>query len=249
MASDNHKHSGVPGDGGGELSPLKLNVGNGALVIDKGKIGAGTASPAAAFEVRASLNDYPPVMHVEYGGSDATDKIAIQGVSAPRADYGTGGSFRGGFTGIIARAEARGGTGERVGGEFWAQYGRATYAIKATTFGSNDPESGIHIAGYFHADQEQNHGVFWAGYFLGRVHISENVGIGTLDPAAKLDVRGKVRIAGENNSLVINAPQVPASSGDSMGEKGQLAWDENFLYVKTQAGPEHVWKRVGLETW
>ena len=249
MAIDNHRHTSTPGDGGGELAPLKLNVGNGALVVDKGKVGAGTASPASAFEVRASSNDYPPVMHVEYTGSDATDKIAIQGASTPQADYGTGGSFRGGCKGIVSRAEERGGTGERIGGEFWAQYGRITYGIRALTYGSDDPEAVMHIAGYFHADHENNHGEFWAGYFLGRVHISENVGIGTLDPAAKLDVRGNVRIAGDDHSLIIDHPKAPAGSNDAMGEKGQIAWDENYLYVKTQAGPEHVWKRAALETW
>jgi hypothetical protein len=229
MTTDNHKHTGAKGDGGNELAPEKLSVGNGALVVDKGKAGA--------------------VVQVQYTGSDATDKIAVQGESVPQADFGTGGAFRGGCTGIIARAEAQGGIGERVGGEFWAQYGRATYAIKATTFGSNDPESGMHIAGYFHADRENNNGDFWAGYFLGRVHISENVGIGTLEPSAKLDVRGNVKIAGNGNALAIESPSVPARSDDPIGEKGQIAWDEKFLYVKTKAGPEHVWKRVGLETW
>ena len=249
MAIDNHKHTGAPGDGGGELAPMKLNAGNGALVVDKGKVGAGTASPASAFEVRTSSNDYPPVMHVEYTGNDATDKIAVQGAAVPQPDFGTGGSFRGGCKGIIARAEERGGTGERIGGEFWAMYGRITYGIKVLTYGSDDPEAVMHIAGYFHADRENNNGEFWAGYFVGRMHISEDVGIGTTTPAAKLDVRGNVRIAGDSNSLVIENPQVPANSSDSMGEKGRIAWDDNYLYVKTQAGPEHVWKRAKLEEW
>jgi hypothetical protein len=188
-------------------------------------------------------------MHVEYSGRDTTDKIAIQGASVPQADFGTGGSFRGGCKGIVSRAEERGGTGERIGGEFWAQYGRITYGIRALTYGSDDPEAVMHIAGYFNADHENNNGEFWAGFFLGRVHITDDVGIGTQAPAAKLDVRGNVRIAGENSSLVIDTPQVPASSGDSMGEKGRIAWDDNYLYVKTQAGPEHVWKRAKLEEW
>jgi hypothetical protein len=249
MAVSNHNHGGTSGDGGSELAPAKLDVDNGALFVDKGKIGAGTKSPASAFEVRASAGDRYPVFHVEYTGRDARDKIAIQGASAPQPDFGTGGSFLGGCLGIVARAEAPGGTGERTGGEFWAQYGRSTYGIKATTFGSDDPQAGVHIAGFFHADHENNNGEFWAGYFLGRVHISENVGIGTQAPTAKLDVNGDVKISGSGGSLMINNPQVPASSSDAMGEKGRIAWDDNYLYVKTQAGPEHVWKRVRMETW
>jgi hypothetical protein len=249
MAHDNHKHSGTPGDGGGDLAPQALNVNSGALYVDKGKIGAGTESPLSAFEVRASSNDRYPVLHAAYTGADTTDKIAIQGASTPMPDFGTGGSFRGGHTGLVARAEERGGTGERIGAEFWAQFGRTTYALRATTYGSDDPEAGLHIAGYFHADRENNNGEFWAGYFLGRMHISEDVGIGTIEPAAKLDVNGNVKISGSDHSLIVQNPQVPANSCDSMGEKGQIAWDEKFLYVKTQAGPEHVWKRVGLQEW
>jgi hypothetical protein len=249
MAQDNHKHSGSPGDGGGELAPLTLNAGSGALVVDKGKVGVGTAGPASALEVRTSINDYPPVLHAEYTGKDTTDKIAVQGASAPQPDFGTGGSFRGGAKGIVARAEERGGSGERIGGEFWAMYGRITYGIRAITYGSDDPDAISHIAGYFHADRENNNGEFWAGYFLGRVHISEDVGIGTTAPEARLDVNGDVAISGSGSSLTIKNPQVPAGSGDSMGQKGQIAWDENYLYVKTQAGPEQVWKRVALETW
>jgi hypothetical protein len=247
MATEKHPHSETAGDG--ELTPAKLNVANGALYADGTAVGIGTTTPKSALDVRTSLGSTDPVASVTYAGRDAVDKIALQAVSIPCPDYGTGGSFLGGTIGIIARAESRGGTGERVGGEFWAQQGRATYGIKATTFGSTDPESGVHIAGYFHADHEQNHGEFWAGYFLGRVHISENVGIGTMAPRAKLDVAGNVRIGGDNNSLAIEHPQAPRSSDDSMGEKGQIAWDNEFLYVKTQAGDRHVWKRAKLEEW
>jgi hypothetical protein len=227
----------------------KRRADSGALHAGREKVGVGTASPDSCLEVRSSSNDRYPVINAAYSGTDTTDKIAIQGSSTPRPDFGTGGSFRGGHAGIIARAEASGGTGERIGGEFWAQFGRTTYGIRATTYGSDDHEAGMHIAGYFHADHENNNGEFWAGYFLGRVHISEDVGIGTIEPAAKLDVNGNVKISGSGHSLIVGNPQVPASSGDSMGEKGQIAWDEKFLYVKTQAGQEHVWKRVGLEGW
>jgi hypothetical protein len=249
MEMNNHRHTGTPRDGGGDLSPAILNVDNGALYAGKNGVGIGTADPISALDVKSGLADRYPVVNATYVGADRTDKIAVQGVSTPGPDFGTGGSFRGGHMGMVARAEERGGIGERIGGEFWAQYGRTTYGIRATTYGSDDPEAGMHIAGYFHADRENNRGDFWAGYFLGRVHISENVGIGTIEPTARLDVNGDVKISGSGSSLMIRNPQVPANSGDSMGEKGRIAWDENYLYVKTKAGPEHVWKRAALETW
>jgi hypothetical protein len=246
---DNHTHAGEAGQGGCGLATEKLNVANGALFAGANGVGVGTTEPKSALDVTAAVGNNLPVVNVAYAGSDAIDKIAIQGASVPRPDFGTGGSFRGGNVGIIARAEARGGTGERVGGEFWAQNGRATYGIKATTFGSPDPESGVHMAGFFHADQEQNHGEFWAGFFLGRVHISENTGMGTREPSEKLEVNGNVLVSGADHSLIVSDPAVPSNSKDPMGAKGQFAWDDKFLYVKTEAGEKNVWKRVGLQEW
>ncbi len=249
MNIDNHTHAGDAGHGGGELEPEKLNVANGALFAGARGVGVGTTDPKSALDVTTAAGNNSPVANVVYAGEDALDKIAIQGVSTPRPDFGTGGSFRGGCAGIIARAEARGGTGERVGGEFWAQCGRTTYGIKASTFGSPDPESGIHIAGFFHADHEQNHGEFWAGFFLGRIFISENTGIGTREPSERLEVNGNVRVSGTGHSLIVSDPAVPANSKDPMGAKGQIAWDEKFLYVKTEAGEKNVWKRVEMKEW
>jgi|WetSurMetagenome_2_1015567.scaffolds.fasta_scaffold00130_15 hypothetical protein len=234
---------------GATLAPQRLNVANGALFASEDGVGIGTATPKTTLDVTTTAGGFGPVANVVYAGTEAVDKIAVRGVSVPKPDFGTGGSFIGGTAGIIARSEARGGIGERVGGEFWAQCGRATYGIKASTFGSPDHEAGIHIAGFFHADREQNHGEFWAGFFLGRIFVSENVGIGTREPAEKLDVHGNVRVSGAGHSVVISEPAVPSHSGDPSGVKGQIAWDDGFLYVKTEAGERHVWKRVELKEW
>jgi hypothetical protein len=39
-------------------------------------------------------------------------------------------------------------------------------------------------------------------------------------------------------------PFTPASTGDQSGDAGQIAYDENFIYVKTASG----WKRSALST-
>ena len=47
----------------------------------------------------------------------------------------------------------------------------------------------------------------------------------------------------QTESLVITTPFTPSSSGDTSGVVGQLAWDANFIYVKTSTG----WGRSTLD--
>ena len=37
----------------------------------------------------------------------------------------------------------------------------------------------------------------------------------------------------------------PVNSGDSYGDVGNIAWDDDYVYVKTSNG----WKRAALSTW
>lgn len=39
-------------------------------------------------------------------------------------------------------------------------------------------------------------------------------------------------------------PYTPTSSSDSYGREGQIAYDDNYFYIKTSAG----WKRISLST-
>lgn len=62
------------------------------------------------------------------------------------------------------------------------------------------------------------------------------IGIGTSTPTSSIDVNGdKVRI---RNSFT------PASTSDTSGNVGDICWDDNYIYVKTNVG----WKRAALQT-
>ena len=66
---------------------------------------------------------------------------------------------------------------------------------------------------------------------------SGNVGIGISSPTSKLDVN--------DNRIRIRSTFTPTSSADANGNIGDIAWDDNYIYVKTSVG----WKRAPLSTW
>ena len=64
-----------------------------------------------------------------------------------------------------------------------------------------------------------------------------NFGINTDTPTEKLDVN--------SDSIRLRTAKTPASASDT-GTQGQIAWDENYMYVCTAT---NTWKRVALATW
>ena len=61
-----------------------------------------------------------------------------------------------------------------------------------------------------------------------------NIGIGTMNPMAKLDING--------TSTIIEIPYTPITSGSAC-VKGTQSWDENYLYICTAS---NTWKRAAL---
>ena len=70
------------------------------------------------------------------------------------------------------------------------------------------------------------------------IDVSGNVGIGTTAPTARLHVVGSTGY----NQLRLQTPYTPTSSADPNGNVGDIAWDNNYIYVKTSTG----WKRAAL---
>jgi hypothetical protein len=73
-----------------------------------------------------------------------------------------------------------------------------------------------------------------------RIDSLGNVGIGTVAPTAKLHIAG----ATGYNQFRLQTPYTPTSSADPNGNVGDIAWDNNYIYVKTSTG----WKRAALTT-
>jgi hypothetical protein len=68
-----------------------------------------------------------------------------------------------------------------------------------------------------------------------------NVGIGTSSPTAKLDVHGSTGY----NQIRMRISYTPTGPLDGNGNLGDVAWDNNYIYVKTNVG----WRRAALSTW
>ncbi len=70
---------------------------------------------------------------------------------------------------------------------------------------------------------------------------SENVGINTTEPSSKLDVNGSTGF----NQFRLRTSYTPSETSDTNGNIGDISWDDDYVYVKTNAG----WKRSALSTW
>ena len=74
-----------------------------------------------------------------------------------------------------------------------------------------------------------------------RLVISQNgnTGLGTEKPEALLDIKSPIGIG----QLRLQTPFTPSGTKDATGKIGELAWDNNYLYIKTATG----WMRADLK--
>lgn len=66
------------------------------------------------------------------------------------------------------------------------------------------------------------------------------VGVNSVQPTSTLDLTG---ITGYNQ-LRLRTKYTPATTSDPKGEVGDVSWDDNYIYIKTENG----WKRTTLES-
>jgi hypothetical protein len=67
-----------------------------------------------------------------------------------------------------------------------------------------------------------------------------NIGINNESPTSKLDIIGDTGY----QQLRLRTNYSPPDTGDSNGEIGDMAWDDDYIYIKTSGG----WKRTALST-
>ena len=65
------------------------------------------------------------------------------------------------------------------------------------------------------------------------------VGLSTTSPTSILDIIG----TNGYEQLRLRTSYTPTGSGDTNGEVGDIAWDDDYFYLKTSGG----WKRIALD--
>ncbi len=82
--------------------------------------------------------------------------------------------------------------------------------------------------------------LIWGDFANDLAAIHGKLGISTKSPTSKIDIDGSNGF----DQLRMRASYTPTSSSDTNGEVGDTAWDDNYFYIKTNAG----WKRTALST-
>jgi hypothetical protein len=76
-------------------------------------------------------------------------------------------------------------------------------------------------------------------FIKGKTTNRGNVGINNGSPTSKLDISGTTGY----QQLRLRNSYTPTTSGDTNGEIGDISWDDNYIYVKTNSG----WGRSSLD--
>ena len=184
-------------------------------------VGVGTVAPAFRLDVQgdpASILGTVINSKVNYVGT--SDLRAIEGTSITNPGYGIGGRFTGGYKGIDALcsggaysastlygvySNATGTAGTRVGIYGTASGGTSNYGVVGSVTGGTN---------YYGVYGVNSNLAGYAGYFDGRglflhdlrtnddLFVDDNVGIGTISPAAKLHIIGGADAALDMNGFI-----------------------------------------------
>lgn len=210
--------------GGGyhnSASGEKSTVGGGGGNVSSSSLstvagGGGNASTAGYSAVGGGYGNTASGSSSTVGGG--TSNIA-SGIASTVS--GGGGNIASGYASTVC-----GGQSDTVSGDYSLAVGKQvtvdSLADYTFAFGHNFATSTPHAFILYDADSEIK------------------VGIQTTSPTARLDVNSSTGYG----QIRMRTSYTPTATNDPNGNVGDIAWDDNFFYVKTTAG----WKRAALTT-
>lgn len=151
-----------------------------------GKVGIGRVSPHSDTKLHVESNDLyagyfisdslsydTHVIHAELTATGQNDAIAGFGRSAPELQFGIGGKFEGGYTGVYAVAEESG-IGLRYGLRGYGANGEINHGIFGQAFGGT---TNYGVYGLGSGGSSNNYGVYASGnlaYTGSLIHVSDS---------------------------------------------------------------------------
>lgn len=184
-----------------------------------GNVGIGIAAPGYKLHIVTPLA-FGITTYSENTYVGNSDGVGVYGQSVNAANYGEGGEFYGGYTGVRGEATTSG-TGYRYGGILYGWYGASSnYGLYANGYGGSNAYGVMALAS---GATTQSTGGYFSGTNYGVIVPSGGglSGFGTTAPEQRLSVSQGANIdqSDANNGATTNALTFGSGSGEGIGSK------------------------------
>lgn len=121
------------------------------------------------------------------------------------------------------------------------------YGEVAGQINGNPGSAGV-VAGVIGINRNTGNAPSWAGYFVGRGHFSDDVGVGTTAPTARLDVAGTARVrnlTGAPPSMLVTATANGTLGGLALSGNANDVLHGNGTFSPVSGGANNDWLGAG----
>lgn len=201
-----------------------VNIGNNSVAFGENTKASGLGSVAMGLNCHATGQGAPVALGNGNIASGNAGAVALGSYTQ------ASGSFGATAIGFMTKATGEGGS-TALGNytEAAGQFGTTAMGTDITVTGRSS--FGVNVENTVPVTVSQDHTIALMG---------GPVGIGTASPVSKLEVDG----VNGYNQFRMKKSYTPTATSDPNGSIGDMAWDNNYLYIKTSQG----WKRVQLST-
>lgn len=217
------------------------------LVQDNGLIGVGTSAPNANLHV---LSDSTTATGIRVDSTTGTFQFrTLDAGGVTMNDLVTVGSNTANQAVLFIANNASGVARFRVDTDYGANTlfiskdGDVGALCGKVGLGMN-PDTGVGGEPFLKVRQQSNEnimGLYTSGSSTPVLFVADDgaIGLNTITPTADIDING----SSGATQLRLRTSFTPSGSGDTAGDIGAIAWDDDFIYTKTNTG----WGRTSLD--